>query len=81
MAEIQIDKVTAKALREIAESDDVVVVLDGETPVARIIPRAVEIKSRGEYFKHYPHDVSECLATCWRHLDIAEPVEDEAVKA
>lgn len=77
MAEIQISKMTAKVAREIADGDEVVILMDGDLPVARVVPAKVELKSRANFFKHYPHSSEECLSSCWRHV----PEDAEAVPA
>ena len=44
-----------------------VVIYDNGEPVARIVPVSAGLADQHQFFVHYPHDVSECLHSCWRH--------------
>lgn len=57
----------AAAVRKAARGADEFVLADGEEMLFRCIPVAASLKKLEHYLTHYPHEVSECLGTCWRH--------------
>lgn len=69
---LQIEGLTAKALRAAIESADEILIHDGDTIIAQVTPARVTLKKQESFFRHYPHDASECLGTCWRHDGRAE---------
>lgn len=78
---MQATGLSVKALRAALEDGDDVVLYDGDEPLGRLVSIAAEIKRRGEFFVHYPHDPAECANTCWRHdpaVQAAAAAEAEA---
>lgn len=55
------------ALRKALDGGEEFVLFDGDEPVARVIPVAVEVRRNANRLKFYPHEPDECLYTCWRH--------------
>ena len=75
---MQAAQLTVKALRGALDGGDDVVLYDGEQPLGRVVSIAAEIKRRGEFFAHYPHDPAECANTCWRHDPAIQAAAQEA---
>jgi hypothetical protein len=85
MKRIQLSSVTAKVLRDALKSgDEDIVIVDGDEPLVRLVSVAVELKARGNFFSHYPHDAAACFSTCWRHNGSgeqdAEPDEASSIE-
>lgn len=69
----------AAAVRKAARGDTEFVLADGDELLFRCIPVAASLKRLEHYLTHYPHEVSECLGTCWRHdgsVDVQAETDD-----
>lgn len=65
---INIKDLNRDAVRDVASLGESLIVFDDDSePLVRILPMAVELKTRAPYFMHFPHDGAECFYTCWRH--------------
>lgn len=74
--EVKESKDTADLRKALDEGDEFALYVDGE-PVARVVPLEQVVAKSENYFKHYPHDASECLYTCWRHPRVPVEVSPE----